>query len=78
MKHTVLQEDLVGIVDCPEPDKLTMSERRSKRLEAENEKFDEDHYLYVYSKTYTSCCLYGVSEWTSELMDVWMDRWMNG
>lgn len=35
----------MGIVDCPDPDKLTVSERRTKRLEAENDKFDEDHYL---------------------------------
>ncbi|WAR25978.1 SHQ1-like protein [Mya arenaria] len=40
-----LQEDLVGIVDCPDPDKHTLAERRERRLKAETEKFDEDHYI---------------------------------
>lgn len=40
-----LQEDMVCIVDCPDPDRLTVSERRKLRLQAEWEKFDEDHYI---------------------------------
>ena len=43
----IFQEDLVGIVDCPEPDRLSVSDRRVQRLEAEKGKFDDDHYLLV-------------------------------
>ena len=40
------QEDLGRIVDCEEPDKMTAEERRAARMQAEEEKFDEDHYMY--------------------------------
>ena len=39
------QEELCGIVDVPNPDKLSVSERRDLRIKAENKKFDEDHYV---------------------------------
>ena len=39
------QEELCGIVDVPDPDKLSVNERRELRIQAENEKFDEDHYV---------------------------------
>lgn len=40
-----LQDEVVGVVDLINPDQCTMSERREKRQAAEQEKFDEDHYL---------------------------------
>ena len=44
--HVYHQEDLGRIVDCEEPDKMTAEERRAARMQAEEEKFDEDHYMY--------------------------------
>ncbi|XP_045164880.2 protein SHQ1 homolog [Mercenaria mercenaria] len=40
-----LQEDMVCIVDCSDPDTLSVAERREQRIQAEVDKFDEDHYI---------------------------------
>ncbi|XP_070559764.1 protein SHQ1 homolog isoform X2 [Ptychodera flava] len=40
-----LREELQGVVDVPDPDLTSPSERRKLRIEAENGKFDDDHYL---------------------------------
>ncbi|KAL4226388.1 Hsp90 cochaperone shq1 [Mactra antiquata] len=40
-----LQEEMVYVVDCPDPDQCNLTDRRKLRLDTEWEKFDEDHYL---------------------------------
>ncbi|XP_060574596.1 protein SHQ1 homolog [Ruditapes philippinarum] len=40
-----LQEDMVYIVDCSDPDTMCVADRREERIQAENDKFDEDHYI---------------------------------
>ncbi|XP_069793124.1 protein SHQ1 homolog isoform X2 [Narcine bancroftii] len=40
-----LQHELGDVIDLKEPDSTTPVERRQKRLAAEEEKFDSDHYL---------------------------------
>ncbi|XP_072016545.1 protein SHQ1 homolog [Amphiura filiformis] len=40
-----LQDELCGIVDIPKPDCMTLSARREERQQAEQLKFDEDHYI---------------------------------
>lgn len=42
---TRLQDEVVEIVDLKDPDHCSMSDRREKRMAAENNKFDEDHYI---------------------------------
>lgn len=40
-----LQDEVVEIVDLKNPDQYHMKDRRELRLSAEEDKFDEDHYL---------------------------------
>ncbi|XP_038045317.1 protein SHQ1 homolog [Patiria miniata] len=40
-----LQEELCDIVDVPSPDTTQLMERKQARESAENDKFDEEHYL---------------------------------
>lgn len=35
------------MVDLPDPDKTPIKDRRIMRVNAEMQKFDEDHYMYV-------------------------------
>ncbi|XP_052780124.1 protein SHQ1 homolog [Mya arenaria] len=63
-----LQEDLVGIVDCPDPDKHTLAERRERRLKAETEKFDEDHYIGdLYEDSIIVMLLQYQPDWSEEM-----------
>ncbi|RNA15731.1 SHQ1 -like protein [Brachionus plicatilis] len=43
-----LSNDYYLIIDNPDPDNLSLEKRRELRLENENEKFDQDHYLADY------------------------------
>ncbi|RDD43192.1 Protein SHQ1-like protein [Trichoplax sp. H2] len=40
-----LQENLFDIIDVPEPERMTAAERSTERIAAEDEYFNEDHYL---------------------------------
>lgn len=41
------------IVDCSDPDEMTVAERREERIKAESNKFDEDHYMLVHLIRYS-------------------------
>ena len=41
----VTQDELCGIVDVPDPDHMNGAARREARQLAEQQKFDEDHYV---------------------------------
>ncbi|KAI9182837.1 hypothetical protein H9P43_003747 [Blastocladiella emersonii ATCC 22665] len=41
------QEDLHDLLDIPDPDSTSVSDRRQSRLLREDAEFDEDHYMYV-------------------------------
>ena len=43
-------------MDIPDPDRVPMSKRRQLRVQAENDKFDGDHYMWV-SRTKDMSCV---------------------
>ena len=45
--HSVIQEEIPSIVDCPDPDHMTPHERRVARIAHEEASFDAEYYLYV-------------------------------
>lgn len=52
--YSVIQEEILSIVDCSDPDHMTPHERRVARIAHEEASFDAEYYLYVslYSALY--------------------------
>ncbi|EDV25406.1 uncharacterized protein TRIADDRAFT_2681, partial [Trichoplax adhaerens] len=44
-KPSLIEENLFDIIDVPEPERMTAAERSTERIAAEDEYFNEDHYL---------------------------------
>ncbi|XP_033102345.1 protein SHQ1 homolog [Anneissia japonica] len=62
-----LQEELCGIVDVKDPDNTTPAVRKKGRIEDEDEKFDEDHYLAdLYEDEIVQSLLAYKPPWASE------------
>ena len=44
--HQPLQEELKEVVDIPDPDVCIVADRKAARIQAENDKFDPEYYMY--------------------------------